>query len=97
MSGKGFRSLMDFVCIDCGFCGCIKDGKPSTISNYIPSTGLVTADQFAEWVLIAENGGPDPEADSGEKFKRFKALFSAAFIEHMGANTVDARALRDVA
>jgi hypothetical protein len=67
-----------------GFCGSVMgDGSPSHVSDFIPQTGTVTADQFAEWVMLAE--GLEPFAGS-----EYQASFKKLFIQHMGSEAVDA-------
>ena len=41
-----------------GYCACIKDGEPLHVDSFIPAEGNVTADQFVEWVFLAENLEP---------------------------------------
>ena len=51
---------------------------------------MVTADEFVEWVFIAS----PPEAQGNEpRWRRARAEIRAAFVEHMGAEAVDASAL----
>jgi hypothetical protein len=64
-----------------GYCGCIKDGKPLHVADFIPDAGLVTADQFAEWVVLADN--MTPSANPHLKDIR------RAFVRHMGADAVN--------
>jgi hypothetical protein len=51
----------------------------------------VTADQFVEWVFLADDMNPNSEP---EKWMRHKAAIRAAFIEHMGAEVVETSRLR---
>jgi hypothetical protein len=44
----GYDALIRFVCVDWGFCGCIKDDEPLHVDDLIPKTGKITADQFVE-------------------------------------------------
>jgi hypothetical protein len=83
-----FAALMRDVCVGFGYCGCIKDGKPSHVDFFIPSEGTVTADKFVEWVFLAENLDPkmQPKAD----WKRLRR----AFTQHMGADAVNASRLK---
>jgi hypothetical protein len=71
-----------------GYCGCIKNGKPLHVDDFIPSSGLVTADQFVEWVILADDLNPNL-AD-----KSHKRAIKHAFIEHMSGDVVDAGKLR---
>jgi hypothetical protein len=87
----GFDALMDFVCPQCGFCGSIIDGKPMHVTDYIPSDGQVSADEFVEWVFLADNMDP---AEDFDKWQKHKDGLKAAFIKHMGSDLVDAKLLR---
>jgi hypothetical protein len=51
----------------------------------------VTADQFVEWVFLADGMNPNVRP---EKWQRIKDAIRAAFIEHMGGEIADAKALR---
>ena len=87
----GYDALMHEVCVNWGFCGCIKEGTPLHVGLFVPSAGPVTADQFVEWVFLADNLNPNLEP---ERWHRHKAAIRAAFVEHMGAEVVDASQLR---
>jgi hypothetical protein len=39
--------MMHEFCVRLGWCGCIRDGKPLHVSDFIPATGPVSADEFA--------------------------------------------------
>lgn len=82
---------MGEVCVRCGFCGSYVDGTPSHVGDFIPSSGPVTADQFVDWLIIAE--GLDLTAFSEHRAPLRRRL-RAAFIQHMGAEVVDASALQ---
>ncbi len=59
------------------------------VTLLIPPEGSVTADQFVEWVFLAENWDPNSSAAW-----QHKDTIRAAFVEHMGAETVEASALQ---
>lgn len=86
----GYDALMHFVCVGWGFCGCLKDGKPLHVDDFIPETGAVSADQFVEWVFLADD--IDPHADP-DHWQRHKDAIRAAFIEYMGGEVVEAEKL----
>lgn len=88
---SGYGALMDDVCVRWGFCGCIKDGRPLHVDWFIPSDGPVSADQFVEWVFLADGQNPNSEP---EKWQKYKDLMKASFIKHMGGEVVDATQLR---
>ena len=82
---------MHEVCVEWGFCGCIKYDLQLHVDLLIPSCGPVKADQFVEWVFLADDINPNLEA---EKWHRHKTAIRAAFIEHLGDEVVDASRLR---
>ena len=91
MTKTGYDALMDEVCVGLGFCGCIKRGRPLHVGRFIPSSGPVRADQFAEWVFLADDMNPNSKP---ERWEKVKAKIEAAFVRHMGADVVDAGLLR---
>lgn len=86
-----FDGMMHELCVDMGWCGTVKDGKPLHITNFIPETGRVSADEFARWLIMAD--GLDPDERSAE-IKRWITELKAVFVRHMGADVVDASKLR---
>ena len=91
MARSGYDALMDEACVGWGFCGCIKHDQRLHVDLFIPPEGPVTADQFVEWLFLADNQNPNHEPD---RWRRHKEALRAAFIRHMAAETVDARLLR---
>ncbi len=89
MTEVGFDALMTEACAGWGLCGCIKEGEPLHVTTLIPSHGPVTADQFVEWLLLADNLNPNLE-----RWNRHKEALRAAFVTHMGAEIIDAGLLR---
>jgi hypothetical protein len=88
---KGYVALMHEVCVGWGFCGSLKGEMPLHVDHIIPSYGPVSADQFVDWLFLAD--GLNPEAEP-ERWQRHKAAIRAAFARHMGAEIVDAHLLR---
>jgi hypothetical protein len=88
---NGFDALMDDVCVRWGFCGSMKHREHLHVTLIIPPDGPVTADQFVEWVFLAENMNPNNDL---ERWQKHKDNIRAAFVRHMGAEMVDARRLR---
>ncbi len=75
-----------------GWCGCIKDGKPLHVTDFIPETGPVSADQFARWLIMAD--GLDLDQVSSSEIRRWVRQLKAVFVKHMGADVIDASKLR---
>jgi len=86
----GYGALVDEICLTWGFYGCIKDDQAVHVNLFIPPAGPVSADQFVEWVFLADNLNPNSEP---ARWRREKEGLRAAFVRHMGAETVDARLL----
>ncbi len=87
---KGFDALMDIACSGWGFCGCIKNGNPLHVTDLIPSEGPVSADQFVDWLFLADDMNPN---SAPERWQRAKKALREAFINCMGAEIVDASRL----
>jgi hypothetical protein len=66
-----------------------KDGKPLHVTDFIPETGPVSADEFARWLIMAD--GHDSYA---AEISRWMPQLKAVFVKHMGADVVDASNLR---
>lgn len=89
---REFDSLMRVVCVEWGYCGSIhRNGTPLHVTLFIPDEGPVTADQFVEWVFLADR--ENPNVDLG-RMQRHKDALRAAFVQHMGGEVVEARRLR---
>jgi hypothetical protein len=86
-----YDALMEEICVGLGFCGCIKDGRPLHVRQLIPSSGPVTADQFVEWVFLADNMNPNTRP---MRWENLKGKVRQAFLRHMGAEVVDAKLLK---
>jgi hypothetical protein len=92
MSGNpNYNALHHDVCVGHGWCGGIVAGKPSHVDDLIPDSGPVSADQFVDWLFIAEGIDPRSELD---KWQKHKDRLREAFIRHMGADVVDASELK---
>ena len=86
-----YDALMREVCVGLGWCGGIVNGVPLHVDDFIPEDGLVTVNQFVDWLLQAD--GMDPDAEP-EKWRTSKDDLRAAFIRHMGSDVADARDLK---
>jgi hypothetical protein len=88
---NAFDGMLDEFCVRLGLCGCVKDGKRLHVTDFIPETGPVSADQFARWLIMADGLDPDePTPEIRRSIHRLKAVFA----KHMGAGVVDASNLR---
>jgi hypothetical protein len=86
-----FDALLHRICVDWGFCGSVQSGKYVHVLQFIPRSGLVTARQFADWVLLAEGDGHLSAPSRDEWTERFEQ----AFITILGADTVDVTRLEN--
>ena len=80
---------MNRVCVGMGWCGCMKDGRPLHVRDFIPRSGSVSAQQFAEWLILADGCNP-----STPKWAKSKQKIIVAFQDIMGADVVEANELR---
>src|SRR5437763_17004633 len=88
---NAFDGMMHEFCVGLGFCGWSKDGKYLHVTDFIPETGPVSADEFARWLMLAD--GLDPELNASS-FGHWLPQLKAVFVKHMGADVVDAANLR---
>lgn len=86
-----FDGLLNECCVGCGWCGSITNGRLLHVTDFIPTTGVVTADAFVNWLLVAD--GVDPK-EASSQVKKWKRDLRAVFVKHMGADQVDASALQ---
>jgi hypothetical protein len=85
---NAFDGMMHEFCVGLGWCGCVKDGRPLHVSDFIPETGPVSADEFARWLITAD--GLDPDQLSDAELRQLRAVF----VKHMGVDVIDASNLR---
>ncbi|WP_448115465.1 hypothetical protein [Mesorhizobium amorphae] len=88
----GFEALMHAVCVGHGYCGGMHGDRFVNVTDLIPKTGTVTADQFVDMLLIAEY--ENEQHRISPMSLRHRDIFKAWFIEHMGSDAVDASRLR---
>jgi hypothetical protein len=89
---NAFDGMMHEFCAQMGWCGCAKGGKRLHVSDFIPETGPVSADEFARWLITAEGFDPDQLGPSDRR--RWMPQLKAVFVKHMGADVIDASNLR---
>lgn len=88
---NNFKNLLDYICIQHGFCGSIKNDRPLHVTDIIPSSGKICVDDFVDWVFLADDMNPSSEP---EKWENHKNDIRAAFIKIMGSSIIDADKLR---
>jgi hypothetical protein len=86
------EKLMWEICVKGGWCGGIVNGKPTTVDQLLPSSGNVTAEDFARLAVQAD-GWPESEPPK----ERHLRWLEAKFIEHLQAESVDVDVLRRTA
>lgn len=90
-SDTAFDALMHEICVERGWCGGIVDGQPLHVTDLLPESGTVTAQQFAEWVFAADD--VDPKEDPAKWQKHLDGLRDA-FVRHLGGDLVGVERLR---
>ncbi|HEV2746109.1 MAG TPA: hypothetical protein VGW34_02280 [Allosphingosinicella sp.] len=88
---SGFDALMHRLCAGLGFCGGRAGDEPVHVTDFIPMEGMVTADEFVDLVFLGD--GMDPQVDR-ERWEPIRSRIREAFVEHMGAEAVEAPLLR---
>ncbi len=83
---SAFDSLMHEVCVEHGWCGGVVDGQPKHVTDFLPESGPVCADDFVDWLFLAE--GVDPNEDK-QKWQPHIIELRNMFIRHMGAEKVN--------
>ena len=91
IGNSAYDRMMRDICVGHGWCGGVVDGKPSHVDHFIPQTGAVSADQFIDWLFEAEGYNPSDRPDDTAKFR---SDLRKLFLEHMGAEPVDASLLK---
>jgi hypothetical protein len=89
---NAFDGMMHEFCVGLGWCGCVKDGRPLHVTDFIPVTGPVSADEFARWLIMAD--GLDPNQLYPSESRSWMPQLKAVFVKHMGADVIDAGKLR---
>ena len=90
ISPNGFDLLLQDICVQHGFCGGIVNDKPAHVTDLLPVSGTVTAEEFARLVIRAEHDG----VDHPNKVKRWTEMLKAKFIKHMRASEAPVEALQ---
>jgi hypothetical protein len=88
-----FDGLMRAVCVGCGYCGSLQDDGFVHVTYFFPERGRVTAEQFVDWLFMAE-GEQRPVSSPSAMLMREKLL--NCFIGYMGSDHVNAWKLSDL-
>ena len=86
---SAFDLLCYDICVNGGWCGGLLDDKPISVDDFIPEEGQITASEFARMAIRAD--GWDESEPFPEKHLRY---LEKKFIEHLGAPSAPAEALR---
>ena len=86
---NAFDLLLWDICVVEGCCGGPVNGQPTHVTDLLPATGMVTAHQFAELVIRAEDG----EQSAPDQYLRSIARLEAKFIQYMKSASVPAETL----
>lgn len=87
---RPFDALLDEVSDRLGYQGCVAHGRIWHVTDFLPAYGPVTAEQFAHWVFLAEDGG---QVDRFDASCRRRDEIVDAFKRCLGAEVVDAFSL----
>ena len=85
-----FDLLLWDICGGNGFCGGIVNNRPTHVTDLLPASGMVSAEEFARLVIRAEDDGGDPP----NKVERWTEQLKAKFIRHMGGGEAPAASLQ---
>lgn len=85
---SAFDRLLKDICVNGGWCGDVVNGQLIHITDLLPMSGTVTAEEFARLVIYSEG---DP--GSAANIERWSAYLQSKFIEHMGSISAPADAL----
>lgn len=80
-----YDKLLEEVCVRLGFCGSVVDGQPLHVDQFLPESGVLTNEAFADALFKAEGWDPD-----GSKARTFRPRVHEAFVRHMGGSEMDA-------
>lgn len=89
---NAFDGMLHECCVGLGWCGTVKHGEVLHITQFIPEEGPVTAEEFAAWVIRSD--GIDLGAISRAQRNSWMQQLKTVFIQHMGADVIDAKLLR---
>ena len=80
-----YDKLLEEVCVRLGFCGSVVDGQLLHVDQFLPQSGVLTNEEFADALFKAEGWDPD-----GSEAQTFRSSVREAFVRHMGGSEIDA-------
>lgn len=80
-----YDKLLKDICVRLGFCGSVVDDQPLQVDQFLPQSGTLTDEQFADAIFKAEGWDPD-----SSEARRFRPSVRDAFVRHMGGSEIDA-------
>ncbi|MBL0924802.1 MAG: hypothetical protein IBJ12_10105 [Sphingomonadaceae bacterium] len=89
-AGRGFDALLQWTCVQFGYCGGVVDDEPRHVTDYFPESGHVSANQFAYWAFLAEG---DKLTIDQVLCHEHGARIRDAFIHFMSAESVEVQRL----
>lgn len=75
-----------------GYCGSLQEEGFVHVTDFFPERGKVTAEQFVDWLFMAE--GDQTLGRPSSMLMREK--IRSCFIGYMGSDVINARKLRDL-
>lgn len=88
---EAFDALMHEVCVQRGWGGPVVGGVPCHVTDFLPESGEVTADQFVTWVFAAD--GVDLIDDPAKWQTHYDGLCEA-LVRHMGSDRAEVGRLK---
>jgi len=80
-----YDNLLKDICVRLEFCGSAVDGLPLQVDDFLPQSGTLTDEDFADAIFKAEGWDPD-----SREARRFRPSVRDAFVRHMGGAKIDA-------
>jgi len=80
-----YDDLLEEVYVRFGFCGSVVDDQPRQVDQFLPHSGKLTDEDFADALFKAEGWDPD-----GPEARKFRSSVREAFVRHMGGTQIEA-------
>jgi hypothetical protein len=79
-----YEKLLEDVCVRLGFCGSVVDDQSLHVDQFLPQSGALTDEGFADALFKAEGWATD-----SSEARTFRSSVRDAFIRHMGSSEID--------